>query len=342
MFGFNKKKKSLYPRKVIARKKHFKINLPLIFGVILTIVIIILLSLFIKFITSDRFRIDKFEYLGTKSISQDELNLQLTSFNGQSIFLVSNTKISKKLLASFVFFNDVKVKKKWPNQLTININERKPKMVMINLNGAYVIDEDARIIKTITTDKINFNDQDLMIIKGMGDPNGSYVTDVLFSNWKKIHPTSNETEFKIENISIDEKLKALENIYQELSQKSTDRFTVFQTAVSQTEYADLSRVIVYENKNYNEFEYINTAIVNLSVDVSDFFTINQKEAIKGIYWKGNYLLEIELANGKHIIFGTQRNISDQLDDYLLVKSQLSISGNNYYEINLSSKKIAVR
>jgi hypothetical protein len=327
---------------IIKRKGRKFLKWNLIAGFFAVVLIILLFTLFVKFISSDRFRVKSFSIIGEKSVSESELKAELSPLTEQNIFFIRGKSIQKTLSEKYAIFKIVKVKKIWPDRILININEREPKLAIINLYGAYVVDEDAKIIEIITQDKTAFSDQEILIIKNLGDPDAKYISDIIFPTWKAENPKATDDQYKFSDISLEKKTKALSELNNSLSAKAEERFESFQKKISETKYAALERVVVYENKEYIESDYIDENMLKLTTEVVSFFNITDKQIINHVYWKGNYLLEIELGSGKIIIFSTHRDNSEQLEDYTLVKSQLSLSGKNYQEINLSSKKISVR
>jgi len=337
----NHKKKNSLPIQKTKRTQP-KLNYNLVIGMLAIAIISIILTFIFKFYSAEYFQITQFEFMGSRSISEDELVDTLSEFTSQNLFLLNKNKVEDTLLTSYVYFNSVKVTKMWPNKLFININEREPTLVMINLNGAYVIDEDARIIDIITSDKIKITNEDIDIINGFGNPNGEYVKTLIFSDWQLNNPDLNIKDFEFDEISLEDKLNVLMKLQNDLATTASTKLSDLQTQASATKYANLEQITIYENKTYNKFDFINKNILDISNEVINFFQSREDIIIKSISWRGNYLLVAKQTNGKEIVFGTKRNISIQLEDYLIISNQLNFAGTDYTTIDVSSKKISVK
>ena len=347
--NFNPKQRQAIPRRKSPSK--IKVNVSdgskrIIAGVIGFLIIILLMTALFSILSSPKYYISEFSIIGNKSVTEDSLNQILSEYKDKSIFLTSSSSIENKLLDNFVFFKSVKVRKEWPNTIKININEREPKLVMINLNGSYLIDEDGRIIDIISTKSINFSDDNLDIIAGLGDPNADYVINILeleLVDEGIIDPTDEEQEeFDYSTIPLSRKLEILESLENDLRSRAEENFTLFNEETANSKYASLQRVFVYENIEYKQFDFINKELMLLSLEVSGFFNTPDTPQITQLLWEGDYLANIKLDNGKEIIFGTARNISEQLEDYTIIINELKINGVDYSRIDLSSKKISVR
>jgi len=319
-----------------------KLNYNLIIGMLAIILLSVLLALIFNFYSAEYFQVTSFKFMGTRSISQEELTQNLSEFKTQNLFLLNKNKVKETLLESYVYFDSVQITKVWPNELFININEREPSIVMINLNGAYVIDEDARIIDIITDDKIKITDEDINIINGFGNPNGEYVKALVFSNWQIKNPDLNTEDFIFADIPLEDKLKILADLQHDLEVTANTKLEDLHVKASNTKYANLDQITLYENKAYNKFDFINENILNISNEVINFFQTRDDVIIESISWRGNYLLVVKQTNGNEIIFGAKRNISLQLEDYLIISSQLNFTGTDYTTIDVSSKKISVK
>jgi len=96
----------------------------------------------------------RIEIKGNKNITKqpllNQVNSQLSGkylklFSKNNFLFVKNKKIEENLLAKFAIIRKVKVKKKFPSQLKINILERTPTMIICDNNQYYVLDENGQV-----------------------------------------------------------------------------------------------------------------------------------------------------------------------------------------------------
>lgn len=138
-------------KKNISAKKKF--GLLTKFIMLLTIAMVwLVLLLYLPF-----FNITKISYYGLENINQAEL---ATYLNGnflkpdswwpfKNYFLVKADKISKKLLKDFPLLS-VQINKIFPNQLIINLQEKKSSIIYDNGTAYYLMDENGSVIKYLT------------------------------------------------------------------------------------------------------------------------------------------------------------------------------------------------
>lgn len=94
------------------------------------------------------------EISGNKNIAKqpllNQVNSQLSGkylklFSKNNFLFVKNKKIKDNLLVKFAIIRKVKVKKKFPSQLKINILERTPTMIICDNNQCYTLDENGQV-----------------------------------------------------------------------------------------------------------------------------------------------------------------------------------------------------
>lgn len=310
-------------------------------GALLVIIISFLLYGSIKLIYSPRFKVTELEIIGNKSAPAQELAMEILASDQKSIFLLNTQQISNKLLQKYIFFKKVSIRKIWPNKLWVNILEREPKLIYINLNGAYLIDEDARIIQIISSAKINFSEDNLLIIRGLGNPNSSYVKDRLKTDFLS-QTKGSKAKFNFAKIPFSKKLAALEQIKTDLLTKADESLSSHNEKLKDSQYANFPQVYSYDNQNFDLYEEIDKKRLELTVEVENFFRNRKQERITHITWEGNFLIKFSQKNNKLVYFGTNRETSIQLEDYLLVTQQLRFEHKSYSQIDLSSEKISVK
>src|SRR3990167_9265795 len=305
---------------------------------------------------SEQFKIKNFEFIGNKEVEDSEITEVIQSFKGKSLFLVNASVISETVSRSFPLFKSVEVKKVFPDLLRLVIAEKDPQLVLINLSGSYVIDEEGFVIEVISSDNINFPADKIEIARGLGDPNSESVRERIYADWKAekkliISPNKELTpedeqrlakEFNFAAIADEEKEATLKTIQEELLHEITSFLDSHALEVSQTVFAGLPRVYVINADILVKNQIISEKKLNLTAEVARFFNQNKQLVVEKIFWEGEVLVRFQFTSGKQIVFGTNRKVSEQLEDLLLVSSKLEQEGKIYNLIDVSSRKILVK
>jgi len=82
------------------------------------------------------FEIKKIEILKNNLITKNVIYNKLNEIKGRNIFLIKNSDI-EKLLIEINFFNKVKIRKKYPDTIILNIFETKPLAILIKKKKKY-------------------------------------------------------------------------------------------------------------------------------------------------------------------------------------------------------------
>ena len=110
------------------------------------LVLILLLTICITLgLTVPAFNISQVKVSGLENITEEEI---LTSANvdiGKNIFKL-NTKDIKNKIVKNSYIDDVKIKRKLPNTIAIDITERKPAFYIEGADGNYIIDINGMVI----------------------------------------------------------------------------------------------------------------------------------------------------------------------------------------------------
>lgn len=297
-------------------------------------------------LTSDYFSVKRLEFIGNTSVSDKVLQDNLNQIVGTNIFLLRGNIVKTQLTNNQIYFQNIQIKKFLPDKLIITLQERQPSMTIINFTGSYLIDDQGNVIEVIDQGIINFSSSDIDIIKGFGDPNGDYVqarmkTDLDITPDPENPADANET-FDFSTYSLSEKLATLEQIRSELMGKASEIHSRFAQAASRSDYAALPRIYEYSNELYNVNDQVNLSKLELTREARTYFSANQSLIIERITWEGPYLAKFNFTNGKTILFGTNRNISEQIEDYIVINEQLRLNGKDFSIIDLSSKKVSVK
>lgn len=304
----------------------------------------LLLSLF-KVFSSEYFKVNNFEVIGTRSVSTQDISKELTSLTGQNIFLLNSKGIEKELSEKYIYFDRINITKIWPNKLFIIVSEKQPLFFYNNLNGVYLVTEDGYVREIIYKDKINFAQEQLNIITGAEGINSNLVKERLEAEYNLEQEKLSEEKrigFDFALLDQETKLSTLSIIRSELIEQARIILTSYKDKYDPLQYPQLESIYSIDNNPLEEGSWIDPKKLQLTREVVKFFSQKQEIAIVGIFWESKYTIKFDTDDQKTLIFGTSRGVSDQIDDYLTVRKELEMEGKNFTEMDLSSRKISVR
>lgn len=319
-------------------------------GAVLLIAVIYLIS---SLLTNESFRIKSVEFIGNTSLTDAELQQRVETFVDRNIFLTRTSSIETALLESDLYFEDVRVQKFLPDQVRITLRERQPNITLINFNGVFLTDDDGTIVEIITRGEINLSPDDIDIIKGLGNPNADYVKQRVkreLMDAEGITETTDDTEteeteeleFDFTAIPLSKKVDTLNQIRSELLSKASEIHSGYAQEASRSIYAGLPRVYVYANDAYELNDSVDLARLELTNEARSFFAAMDGFIIERVIWESRFIVTFSFTNGKTITFSTQRDYSEQLEDFSIIHEQLRISGDEYSNMDLSSSKVSVK
>jgi len=357
-------------------RKITRVNVPEIPGsknIFLGVVAMFLFALVIfsglKILSADYFQVNSVTTIGVRTVSSQQIFEDIENLTTEGIFLTSGSSIEKTLIAKYPSFKSVTVNKIWPDKLIINITEKQPALFYLNLNGIYLINEDGIISEVIFQDKINFAQEQLNIITGAEGIDSVLVYDRLKSEYlekqeeieqegvggKGVEEKSlqagasqeegsdqeQKTDFDISQIPQDQKFATLNTIREELFDQAKVIIISYLEKFDSTAYPSLEKVFAFDNNVYQEGDMVDQDKLQLTREVLKFFSQNNV-VVSEVLWEGKFVVKLITEPGKTLVFGTSRNISEQLEDYLVVTRELEKEEKNYNEIDLSSRKVSVK
>ena len=331
--------RSLEPRNP-SRAKHTILGL---LGLILLIALGYGIS---RLLTDERFQIHSVEVIGNDYIADEEI-IAASGAIGKSIFLQRTYSAEQRLLKDFVFFKRVEIRKIWPDSLVVNIAERQPQLILINLNGVFIIDDEGLVIEVLKSESLNFSPEKIEIVRGLGDPEAKYVEQRIRADMQgtTLDDDGFQQEadaFDFEAIPLSEKIIVLEQIKEELTNEIISLLDENNKLTTETRHAGLPRVYVYENRAYEQDTAVDPQKLIISTEVTQFLKSQPDTVIEKITWEGDYLVSFQLLSGKRLIFGVTRDLSEQIEDYLVLRARLHLDGRDFSVIDLSSSNISVR
>jgi cell division septal protein FtsQ len=319
---------------------------------LLAILVIAGIGYGIKLLTNlPALQVTQFTVLGNRSISNEKLQQVFDKFRGVNILTLNQNQIDKQLHDSFNVVKDIQIRKIYPNRLFVVITEREPKLIVININGAYLVDNNAQVLQILKSQQLIFSDERLQIAQGLGDPNSPLVEERLRAEFitkngvDKLSPDDQQKAiaggFDFTKINLGDKQKALDSIENEAVSEIEKIIGEYAAGIQSPDYSGLPIVYAYENKNYKINDDVDKNRLDLTNEVIAFLNDQQNQLIKKIVWEGQILAKFDTNDGKSYIFGTNRDTTNQLEDLILVQQELLKQKKNYSRIDVSSEKISV-
>jgi len=130
----------------------------------LTILILIIIgTIFYFLIFSSVFQIKEIKISGNQKVSnenlQEKISPQLTKnfwrFSSRSIFLTNLSEIKENLFKDFPQIAEINLKRKFPNSLILEIEERRPEAIWCSNNLCFFVDKEGIIFEEISEIPLN-------------------------------------------------------------------------------------------------------------------------------------------------------------------------------------------
>lgn len=308
----------------------------------------------ISTIREPMYLVDNFDIIGNNSYPTEKIVKQLSKFKGQSIFLISSKAVEDAVRKDYTNLMEIKVDKVFPNRIVITLSEKEVRAVLININGAYLIDEDSTVINVLTHAKINYDQARLDLLSGFADQNSPLIRDIFLQRFitergiQGISKTEQDkiinTEFNFDTIPNTSKLNEYNKLKRDI-QMEVDALTgEVIRKVSATEYNTFPQIIVLNNQMYEVTNSVDKKRLDLTFEVLKYFSdpLSGPTVVGHILWEGQMLVDVPLSNNTHVIFGVLKKASYQLEDYEIIINYLTANNKKYSQIDLSSNKIAVK
>ncbi len=168
---------------------------------LLTTLFLILVIFSVYLITQNKFAIKNIVIKGNTKYNIEELNSKINC-KGKNIFTISISNIENSL-KSYPYIEKTVVYKKIPDEVFVNIVERKPKYYAINdkKNDIVILDKEGVILESITKDLFAY---DTFLLEGI-----SFDDEIKYGE-------------KINNVDLS-KLTALENVLEEYNKQKIEK-----------------------------------------------------------------------------------------------------------------------
>lgn len=143
---------------------------------------IIIISIFIVLLLKlPYFNINKISVIGNNNITTKDI-IKLSEIHiGNNIFYINSNKCEKNLLKNPYILN-AEIKKKLPNEIIIDVTERKAALYVLNNGDYYIVDENSVVLEK----RENINNMQLKRLIGADTKNISIGKVLSFDNKRKV------------------------------------------------------------------------------------------------------------------------------------------------------------
>ena len=193
-------KTSIGTRRIRLQRHSGEFLRDVLLGLGLTGVVCVTVALMIwgyfAFIESSYFRLNKTVVTGCGKASESDILALAELKPGQSLLTLNVDKLVRKIQAN-AWVETVLIRRELPNELAIEVKERKALALMRKENTLYFVDASARPFKRLDDDE----NAELPILTGFSD-NGTDKTDLIRKSLELISLFARNQEFpKLDNIS---------------------------------------------------------------------------------------------------------------------------------------------
>jgi hypothetical protein len=302
-------------------------------------VILVTLGLVVTALHSQQvYIIQEIEVAGNERIPKAELENLLAEYKGKSMLLVSKSEITGKLTRQYSYIKNVFVRKVIPGKLYVDLFERKPSLMLINLAGVYLLDDDSYVVGVIhqlEAEGLTFDQA--QIVAGYGDINAAIVKEFYLS---KITTQEEKDKVKWEEVPVADKESALNEIRIVLNTRLTQQLREGEVFADESDFKELERINSYDNKAYQQGQQVDGNYLTFGIGIRNHFANLQQLKITQMLWESNYLVRVSTEQNKTFYFATTDDIDLQLGKLdAVISNNLLPTGSQF---DLRGKKIVVR
>ncbi len=228
---------------------------------IILLIIIAIIGIYAYLLNADIFKIKDIEIIGNKQLRQEQIYEQLGVKLGESIFSNFNI-VTKVRLKQNRYIEDVKITKKYPNKLLVEIKERENKYQIQTETGLYIYIDCQGYITNCATEKL-----DLITIIGMN------ITENDLENKNRLE--DEDLTVKLENIlQIEKEMQEIE-IFEKITEiQVKDNYIISlenEITINLGNATDLKSRMYYVKAILNK-ETGNTGTINVNGNLNEGFS----------------------------------------------------------------------
>jgi cell division septal protein FtsQ len=308
--------------------------------VIVSILLVLFLSGFaiFKLHSEQVYIIKQISFHGNQRISSEQLHEVLDPYLGRSMLLVSKRELEGVLRQKFTFLKTVFVRKLLPGRVEIELAERRPVTSLINLTGAYMIDDESQIVGVlhqVSAEGLTFEQS--QIVSGYGDVNAPVVQEFYLS---KIEKQEDKDKVKWEEVPVKDKESALREIQQNLTARLRLQLEEGRVKVEESNFKDLPRIYSYDALTFNLGDSLDKVYLTYTQRIWSYFETSATLKAEGVLWESIYLIKLTTNQGKTFFFSSTDDVELQLEKLdAVIENGILTRGS---EFDLRGKKIVAR
>ncbi|MBN2016492.1 FtsQ-type POTRA domain-containing protein [Candidatus Dojkabacteria bacterium] len=311
------------------KNKFFRVSIIVVISCLL-----IILGRF--FLFGPEFEINEIQIHGCNSLDAYSIEEKLSYLKGKNIFFVRASRVGDEVLNISPYIMTAKAEKHLPGTIIVNIEERRPSFLWINLNGAYLVDNEGFILEVIVNyNNFEISEEDLDLLRGYGN-----LKEIEESRVKEENSAVEDTDAQVEEsadeiaeeLTLEEKYVIIEGNRQEVISR-VDSFWEEKIVGIPEVYMKYPFVFSYEQREISIREEISEEIVS-STKVGIGIDSLGEDVVRYI-WESNYRFVIYLARRRKIVFTTRRNFDEQVNDLDVLLDKFKKENLEFVYIDLS-------
>jgi len=295
------------------------------------------------FIFSSRFNIKNIQIGGCENVEKEFILTRLDRLINKNIFFIRSSSLMEEIRGYSPYIYDVKVEKHLPGDIHINIEERKPVFLWINLTGAYLISQDGLVLEIVSDFKdLNISSEDIDLLRGYGNLKEYIETEDEEEDQDNEEDGEIEKETEAEqpeelqeeeDLSEEEVLELMEQEREEIIARVNQYWSENVNSIRE-EYSVYVFVYSYDQNNFVSLDSINNDMLEntkVGLDV-DFLG----EKVHRYIWESEYRLVFYFDMRRRIVFSARRDFSDQVEDLRILIEKFKKDDKIFSFIDLSS------
>jgi hypothetical protein len=258
---------------------------------------------------SEVLKINDIYVIGNNKIIEDEVVEQVSYLIGKSLFSFDATQVEHELQQQFPYLRRAYIRKILPDTVEIEVVERFPELVYVNMAGALAVDEDQVVIQVLAADEVApLSKDELLILDGYGDPESTRVKDKYLS---KIEDEEERKKVKWEEVPIGDKRPVLAELREDYRVRVQGQLKQYLDLVALEDLADVPILqevgieLYQEGDSFDQERYLIAQAIHT-------YVADREIPINRLLWQTEFNIIVELTTGTRLIFSSSKSIDEQL------------------------------
>lgn len=288
------------------------------------IFIIVLVGAFI--FRNSQYSIKNVQVYGNNRISTDSINTFMQRYIDKNLVSLSRQEVLSEAAKSFIELDNINLIKVYPNTLKVEVVETSPGLVYFNFNSTELISNRGEVVGKIDSPGLDLSDTEVQVAQTGGDPNAEYVKSRLQG--------AKEGAFVWDEVTQEDRLKALVEIKSEIDLKISDYISKTLSNIQNTSFKDL--LVLYRKSS--EDAGISESMVKFALGISEKLN-SEGLNISKVCLLNKFDFAYEIKDGKTIVFTTRRNLDLQMKDLGTVISNNQLGSGTYFDFRSTNFSI---